>query len=124
MREVLAVVCVYKARRADYERVESCAIAVRRFEIEGLLPVLDGRIPMILDADQASDIESAVALSREFGFRLIISGGSEAWEVADRLAAAKVPVLTGAMNNIPQSFAQLGQRQENAGLLAKAGVTV
>ena len=49
---------------------------------------------------------------------------AEAWGVADKLAAAKVPVITGAMNNIPESFASLGQRQENAGLLAKAGMEV
>jgi imidazolonepropionase-like amidohydrolase len=44
--------------------------------------------------------------------------------VADRLAAAKVPVITGAMNNIPMSFAELGAEQENAGKLARAGVSV
>lgn len=44
--------------------------------------------------------------------------------VADKLAAAKVPVFTGAMNNIPGSFTTLGQRQENAGLLRRAGVQV
>jgi imidazolonepropionase-like amidohydrolase len=32
--------------------------------------------------------------------------------------------MTGAMNNIPQSFSSLGTRQENAGLLRRAGVTV
>src|SRR5258705_12242039 len=44
--------------------------------------------------------------------------------MADKLAAARIPVLTGAMNNIPAGFAALGQRQENAGLLRKAGVQV
>jgi imidazolonepropionase-like amidohydrolase len=44
--------------------------------------------------------------------------------MADKLAAARIPVLTGAMNNIPAGFAALGQRQENAGLLSKAGVPV
>ena len=44
--------------------------------------------------------------------------------VADELAAAKVPVLTGAMNNIPSSFNALGTRQENAALLRHAGVVV
>ena len=44
--------------------------------------------------------------------------------VADKLAAAKVPVLIGAMNNIPTTFNALGQRQENAALLRAAGVTV
>jgi imidazolonepropionase-like amidohydrolase len=56
--------------------------------------------------------------------KLIIAGGAEAWEIADKLAAAKTPVLTGAMNNIPETFATLGQRQENAGILSKAGVPV
>jgi imidazolonepropionase-like amidohydrolase len=44
--------------------------------------------------------------------------------VADKLAAARVPVMTGAMNNIPGSFSTLGTRQENAGLLRRAGVQV
>ena len=44
--------------------------------------------------------------------------------VANRLAAAKIPVLAGAMNNVPEQFATLGQRQENPGLLARAGVAV
>ncbi len=89
-----------------------------------MLPVLDARVPLIINADKASDIEAAMKLATEFKFRLIIGGGAEAWQVAAKLAAAKVPVLTGAMNNIPESFAALGQRQENAGLLSRAGVSV
>jgi imidazolonepropionase-like amidohydrolase len=74
--------------------------------------------------DRASDIEAALALAAEYRLKLIISGGAEAWEVAPKLASAKVPVLTGAMNNIPSSFAALGTRQDNAALLRKAGVDV
>ena len=44
--------------------------------------------------------------------------------LADDLAKAKIPVMTGAMNNIPSSFAALGSRQENAAILRKAGVDV
>lgn len=44
--------------------------------------------------------------------------------VAPKLAAAKVPVIVGALNNIPLSFAMLGARQENAALLQEAGATV
>ena len=44
--------------------------------------------------------------------------------VAPQIAAAGVPVFTGAMNNIPGDFNTLGQRQENAALLKAAGVTV
>lgn len=124
LREVLSDARVYRTRRADFERAQTRAFATTRLDLEALLPVLDGRIPMLINADKASDIEAAMKLAREFGLKLIIGGGAEGWQMADKLAAAKVPVLTGAMNNIPGSFATLGQRQENAGLLARAGVAV
>jgi imidazolonepropionase-like amidohydrolase len=41
--------------------------------------------------------------------------------LADRLVSANVPVMVGSMNNIPGSFATLGQRQETPGLLRRAG---
>jgi imidazolonepropionase-like amidohydrolase len=44
--------------------------------------------------------------------------------VADDLKTAKVPVLVGAMSNIPTTFDALGSRQDNAALLHAAGVSV
>ena len=55
---------------------------------------------------------------------MTILGGAEAWQLAPRLAAERVAVVTGAQNNIPAGFSALGQRQENAALLARAGVPV
>lgn len=124
LREILDDARVYRTRRADFERAQTRTLAAGRLDLEALLQVLDGRIPMLVEADKASDIEAAMKLSRDYGFRLIILGGAEAWQLADKLAAARVPVLTGAMNNIPESFVSLGQRQENAGILSKAGVPV
>ncbi len=124
LREILSDARVFRTRRADFERAQTRLFAASRLDLEALIPVLDGKEPMLINADKASDIEAGMRLAREFNFRLIISGGAEAWQIADKLAAAKVPVLTGAMNNIPSSFASLGQRQENAGILARAGVPV
>ena len=124
LREILTDVRAYQRNRAAYERNESRELAVSRADLEALIPVLQGRVPMLVAADRASDIDAALRLSREFGFKLIIGGGAEAWQVADRLKAADVPVLTGAMNNIPTGFTTLGTRQENVGLLRRAGVAV
>ena len=124
LREVLEDARVYRTRRGDFERAQVRSLSAGRLDLEALLPVLDRRVPMLVAADKASDIESALALSKEFGFRLMILGGAEAWQVAGRLAAARVPVLTGAMDNLASSFSTLGQRQDNAALLSKAGVTV
>ena len=124
LREILTDVRAYQRNRAAYERNESRELATSRADLEALIPVLQGRVPMLIAADRASDIDAALRLSREFGFKLIIGGGAEAWLVADRLKAANVPVLTGAMNNIPSGFTTLGTRQENVGLLRRAGVAV
>ena len=124
LREVLEDARAYSRRKADYERAQTRQFSASRLDLEALGPVLDGRLPLLLDADRASDIESALKLARDYNLKLIITGAAEAWMVADKLAAARVPVMTGAMNNIPGSFASLGTRQENAGLLRRAGVTV
>lgn len=124
LREVLDDARAYGRRKADYERAQTRQFTASRLDLEALGPVLDGRLPLMLDADRASDIESALKLARDYNLKLIVTGAAEAWMVADKLAAARVPVMTGAMNNIPGSFASLGTRQENAGLLRRAGVTV
>jgi imidazolonepropionase-like amidohydrolase len=124
LREILEDARTYGRRKADFERAQTRPFAVSRLDLEALQPVVQGRLPLLVTADKASDIQSALKLARDFGLRLMIAGGAEAWMVADDLAAAKVPVFAGAMNNIPSSFATLGQRQENAGLLRQKGVAV
>jgi imidazolonepropionase-like amidohydrolase len=124
LRELLTDVRAYARNRAAYDRNETRELAASRADLEALIPVVQGRLPMLVEADRASDIDAALRLSREFGFQLMIGGGAEAWQVAERLRAANVPVLTGAMNNIPTTFARLGTRQENVGLLRRAGVRV
>lgn len=44
-------------------------------------------------ADTRDEIHRALDLADEFGVRVVIVGGQEAWKVADRLAAAEVPVV-------------------------------
>jgi imidazolonepropionase-like amidohydrolase len=124
LRELLTDARFYASHRADFDRGATRDLATSRADLEAMMAVLRGTMPLIVAVNQHADIESALALADEFKLRLIIAGGAEAWMVADKLAAAHVPVLTGAMQNIPSSFATLGQRQENAGLLRRAGVQV
>ena len=124
VREILDDARVYARRRADFERAETRPFAAGRLDLEALQPVLAGRLPLLVSVDKASDIQAALRIAKDYNIRMAIAGGAEAWLVASDLAAAKVPVLTGAMNNIPESFATLGTRQENAALLRNAGVTV
>ena len=61
--------------------------------LESLLPVLAKQQPVIMNVNTRREIDRAIDLSREFGFRLIIAGGSEAYLVTDRLKSENIPVL-------------------------------
>lgn len=88
--------------------------AMERFRAGGLV---------VFDADRASDILQVIVFSEKHGLDPVISGGAEAWMVADQLAEAGVPVLIDPLSNLPESFDQLGARLDNAALLNDAGVT-
>jgi len=124
LRELLQDTRYYQKHVADFDRGESRQLSASPAGLAAMVPVLEGKVPLLIDADQASDIQSVIDLAKEFGIKVILGGGEEAWEVADRLAKAKIPVLAGAMSNIPSSFSALGARQDNVTLLRKAGVQV
>jgi imidazolonepropionase-like amidohydrolase len=113
----------YERRRVDFSRAQIEPLAASEADLEALLPVLHGQVPLIAIANRRSDIETALRLAREFKLRLILAGAQEAWEVAGDIAAAGVPVLVQPLDNIP-SYDALGVRYENAAALARAGVKI
>ena len=124
LRELLEDTKFFQTRRDAFERAQTRDFAASRLDLQAMIPVVEGRLPLLITVDRATDIDAAMRLARDFNLRIMIGGGAEAWMMADRLAAARIPVFTGAMNNIPAGFAALGQRQENPALLRKAGVPV
>lgn len=124
LKELIEDTRAYSRRRGEFDRAQTRPFAARRADLEAMIPVVDGRLPLMVNADQASDIDAVLRLARETNVKVIIVGGAESWMLADRLAAANVPVVVGSMNNIPQSFSTLGQRQDAPALLQKAGARV
>ncbi|PYO79939.1 MAG: imidazolonepropionase [Gemmatimonadetes bacterium] len=124
LREVLEDTRYFQSHRDAFDRAQTRPFAASRLDLQALIPVIEGRLPLLVTVDREADIDAAMRLARDYNVKLMIGSGAEAWMMADKLAAAHIPVLTGAENNIPAGFAALGQRQENAGLLRKAGVEV
>ncbi|WP_257453153.1 amidohydrolase family protein [Archangium lipolyticum] len=124
LREVLFDARAYNTRKSEFEQNRMRALAASRLDLEALQPALAGTMPVVVTANRVSDIRAALALGREFGLKLIIAGGREAWMVAPELAAAKVPVVVQPTQNLPSTFEGLNSRLDSAALLNGAGVKV
>lgn len=123
LRRVFNDALEYSRRKADYTRAQMQELAAPAADLEALLPALRGTLPVVINANRRSDIQTALRIGREYHLKLILAGVAEGWEIASEIAAAGVPVLVHPLENIP-SFDALGVRYGNAGQLARAGVKV
>ncbi len=100
---------------------------------EGALLLPEGRAALksylaggrvVFEVERAADIRRVIRYAASKGMKPVIAGGDEAWIVARELAAAGVPVILNALNNLPNDFDRLGARLDNAKLLNEAGVRI
>jgi imidazolonepropionase-like amidohydrolase len=68
---------------------------------EAMAPALDGKIPVLLDAEEIQQIEAAVAWAEQENLKLVIMGGYDSWRVAELLKAKHIPVIASPMLRLP-----------------------
>ncbi|NQZ21255.1 MAG: amidohydrolase family protein [Colwellia sp.] len=86
--------------------------------------LLAGDKPLIAYADRATDLLELLKLKAEFNLDLVIAGGADAILISDQLAKAEVPIIFGALDNLPSSFDSLHSSLKNTAKLTQAGITV
>ena len=123
-KETLAEVRLYARNKAAYERAGLRDLMLSRADLEALIPVANGDMPLIVTVHRASDIQQVLRLGREEGVKLILDGAEEGWLVASDIAAAGVPVLLNPVSNLPANFEVRAARMENAAALDAAGVVI
>ena len=96
----------------------------RDLKLEALASVLRREIPWRQHCHRADDIATALRLAGEFGYDLVIDHGTEGYLIADKIAAAGVPVVTGPLITARSKVELRNRTMANPGLLAAAGVTV
>ena len=93
-------------------------------DLSSLKRVVDKEIPLVIRANRASDILTLIDFAKTNNINLIINGAKEGWRVSKQLSEARVPVILQPIDNIPNSFNELGSRLDNASLLHKSGVKI
>lgn len=91
--------------------------------MEAMQPYTQGLKPVIFHANHRMEILDALKLAEVLKIKTIISGGQEAWKVADALKAAEVPVLIDGVLQLPrESYDPYDAPYANASKLHAAGV--
>lgn len=90
---------------------------------EAMLPVLDGKRQVFVQAADLAQIRYALAFAERFGLKLVIVGGDDAWRIADVLRERQVPVVIAGVHKLPQRRGETYDAAFTlAALLSKAGV--
>lgn len=97
LRQAFADAQAYrKARQADRDRHP---IDLRW---EAMIPVLEGKLPLVVAANEIQQIQAAVAFAEEHHARMILYGGYDAPHCAALLKKHQVPVIVAEVYRLPR----------------------
>ena len=124
IRSALEDARAFANRRAAFEQGATRDFGLSRLDLAALIPVVQGKTPLLIRVSRAADIRQALKLAAEEKVKIVLEGVEEGWMVAAEIAKAGVPVILDPQADLPDSFETLGSRLDNAARLHAAGVSV
>ncbi|MCA9016671.1 MAG: amidohydrolase family protein, partial [Planctomycetaceae bacterium] len=110
-----------KLKQQTKENASSGPVTDPRFE--ALLPYLDQKKPVFIEANSSKEIAGALLFAEQEKLRVVITGGTDAWKLAKELKSRKVPVIVGPVMRRPQEdYDPFDAPYANPGHLYDAGV--
>jgi imidazolonepropionase-like amidohydrolase len=110
-----------KIQRADGDPEK---LPPRDLRLEALVEVLQGKRVVHFHTHRHDDILTAIRLSKEFGFRVVLHHVSDGWKVASEIAAAKVPCSIIVIDSPGGKLEAIDLSSKTGAVLEKAGVLV
>ena len=109
--------------RAYRDAVKTGQNARTDIRYAAMIPAIDKKIPVVVAAEGAAQINDAITWAKSENVRLVIRGGRDALFVADRLKAENVPViLTSTMSAPDREYEGYDQAYATPTKLYNAGV--
>jgi imidazolonepropionase-like amidohydrolase len=124
LRETLTDTRLYRANRGPFLTNRLRELSISAADLEVLDRALARDLLVLVEVNRASDIRTVVEIANEYGIRVVIVGGAEAWEHAALLAREQIPVVLDPFDDLPANFGALASRPDAAAILRKAGVRV
>src|SRR5690606_12557202 len=99
-------------------------LPARDLGMEALVEALEGKRVVHFHTHRHDDILTALRLQKEFGFRIVLQHVSEAWKVADEIAASGAPSSIIFIDSPGGKLETADISFENGAALEKAGAPV
>ena len=94
-------------------------------KLESLLPVVSGKLPLMISVHGAKDIRDAIKFVKEEKLKAIFFGVTEGWKVAGEIAKSGIPAVFGSLYALPPKWEDgYDSIYRNPAALDKAGVKV
>lgn len=109
----------------EYAQARAAGAAERDLKLEAMVAVVNGEMPVLLSANGERDIRNAVEWAERQQIDYVITGGREAWRIADWLAEHDVPLILSPTQSMPNGpDAAYDEAYANPGKLYAAGVKI
>ncbi|HET6935657.1 MAG TPA: amidohydrolase family protein [Candidatus Angelobacter sp.] len=96
----------------------------RDLRLDALLPYLHGQKPVVLAAEEANDLQTAMDLARDFHLKVILNHVTHSNAVLDKVAASGFPVIVGPIYEQPKESDRYDAVYKVPAELAKRGVKI
>ena len=93
-------------------------------DIIALGKVVNEDMPLVIETNRAVDILQALAMKQKYDLNLVLESVEEAPMVLDQIKASNTPVIIDPMDNIPNSFDELGSSLDLGKMLDQAGIPI
>jgi imidazolonepropionase-like amidohydrolase len=100
IRDAFAEARAYKKAK-DAEQQKGVPYHATDSRWEAMIPVLEKKIPVFVNANEIKQIEAAVQWATDEDVKLVIVGGDDSWRVADLLKSKDIPVVCGPIHQLP-----------------------
>jgi len=110
------------AENTSRSQKDSDDLSKRNLEMEALVPVVKGDVPVIFITGNEVTLRNALGLIEDYNLKGIIRAGSGILKYADRIAKANIPVIWAGTESLPQRWEPHDLNYHTAAVLAEKGI--
>jgi imidazolonepropionase-like amidohydrolase len=96
----------------------------RDLKLEALIPYLHGQKPVVLAAEEANDLQTAMGLAKEFHLKVILNHLTHSAAILDQVAASGFPVIVGPIYEAPKESERYDAVYKLPAEMARRGIKI